>query len=213
MKLTIFIFFKQNNNMGITTHLVHVVLFSEMFAFLFLILPFPKELKKRFIKAYYTSKALGNFTHILYVIYLMIVVMFVDSAYKIYKGPDVGNLYAKYHTERNIYLSGITLFLALIYKIFTNMLSLLFKEEDSAQILKKQSMNQKSFVQGIVDDGTKKDKKILEQEEMIAELNKKLRGKDILIKQLKNNQGVYGELMDKYNELKNQMNRESKKTK
>ncbi|ADM11481.1 B-cell receptor-associated protein 31-like protein [Encephalitozoon intestinalis ATCC 50506] len=199
--------------MGITTQLVQSILFGEMCMFTFMLLPISKNLKKRMIRLFPTSKLYRGFLHIIYVLFAMILIMFVDSAYKIYTGEDHINPFVLYQAERNMYLTGFTLFLGIIFRMFTRTMCLLFKEEESAHLLRKQSMNQKKYVEKILEENTKKSEKIEELEAEIGDLKKKILSGDILIKQLKNNQNEYFSLLDKYNGLREQMQMESKKSK
>lgn len=199
--------------MGITTHLVQSILFGEMTIFTLMLLPIPKILKKKVMRLSQGSKAYKGLLHVLYVLFAMILVMFLDSAYKVYTGEDDNNPFVLYQAERNMYLTGFTLFLALIFRMFISTMFLLFKEEDSAHLLRKQSMNQKDYVQGMLDESTRKDDKIAELGDEVTDLKKKIRAGDVLIKQLKNNQNEYFSLLDKYNGLKEQITSESKKSK
>ncbi|KAG5859645.1 hypothetical protein KMI_05g08270 [Encephalitozoon hellem] len=199
--------------MGITTQLVQGIAFGEMCMFTFMLLPISKNLKKRMIKLFQTSKFYRGFLHIVYVLFAMILIMFVDSVYKIYTGEDSINPFVLYQAERNMYLTGFTLFLGVIFRMFVRTMCLLFREEESAQLLRKQSMNQKKYVEEMLEDSTKKDKRIEELEAEIVDLRKKILSGDILIKQLKNNQSEYFNLLDKYNGLREQMQMESRKSK
>lgn len=199
--------------MGITTQLVQSIVFGEMCMFTFMLLPISKNLKKKVIKLFQASKFYRGFLHIIYVLFAMILIMFVDSAYKIYTGEDQTNPFVLYQAERNMYLTGFTLFLGVIFRMFIRTMCLLFREEESAQLLRKQSMNQKKYVEEMLEDNTKKAKRIEELEVEIIDLKKKISSGDILIKQLKNNQNEYFSLLDKYNGLREQMQMESRKSK
>ncbi|KMV66087.1 hypothetical protein M970_050280 [Encephalitozoon cuniculi EcunIII-L] len=199
--------------MGITTQLVQSILLGEMCVFTFMLLPISKGLKKSMMKLFQTSKVYRGFLHILYVLFAMILVMFVDSAYKIYTGEDQANPFVLYQAERNMYLTGFTLFLAVIFRMFIRMMCMLFREEESALLLRKQSMNQKKYVEEMLEENAKKGGKIDDLEAEITDLKKRISSGDILIKQLKNNQNEYFNLLDKYNRLKEQVQMESKKSK
>jgi B-cell receptor-associated protein 31 len=198
--------------MGITSHLVRTILFAEMALFILLITPAAKNAKKSVIKALRASRLWSSFLHVLYVLYVMILVMFADAAFKMYTGED-NNIFLMYQAEMTFYLTGFTLFLALIFHMFVSMLMLLYKEEEGAQLLRKQSMNQKEYVQSLVDKSTEKDERMLGLEEEVADLSKKLIANEILIKQLRSNQGEYSSLFDKYTSLKESLHNESKKSK
>lgn len=197
--------------MGITTHLVQSILYTEMVMFTMLILPLPKYFSRQFIVMFHESKFSRAFTHILWVLYTMVFILFLDSIYRQYN--TIEDKFLSYHTERNFYLTGFTLYLALIFKMFTQMLSKLHKEEQSAKILKKQAMNQKTFVDDLIKKVETKDEKICELEAEGKDLNKKILSLEVLLKQYKNNQNEYFTLLEKYNELENKMKKETKKSK
>ncbi|KAF9761864.1 Endoplasmic reticulum transmembrane protein YET-like [Nosema granulosis] len=197
--------------MGITTHLVQSILYTEMAIFTLLILPLPKYISRQFIVMFHESKFSRVFTNILWVLYTMVFILFVDSIYRQYS--TVEDRFLSYHTERNFYLTGFTLYLALIFRMFTQMLSKLQKEEQSAKILKKQALNQKTFVDDLMKKIESKDEKILELETETKDLNKKILSVEVLLKQYKNNQNEYFSLLEKYNDLENKMRKETKKSK
>ncbi|WUR03453.1 reticulum transmembrane protein YET-like [Vairimorpha necatrix] len=185
--------------MGITTNLVKLVLFSQMFLFTLLILPIPKYLKHFIINSLCNSKSFTPLLHLLYVIFTMILIMFIDALLKLTRFHSYDLVY---HTERNLYLTGFTLYLGMIFKIFVNMLNTLYKEEESVKILKKQISNNQTFVDSMIN-----------KDEVIRDLKKTIVSNEIMIKQLKNNQGEYNALSEKYNELLMKIKRENKKSK
>jgi B-cell receptor-associated protein 31 len=203
---------KQTFNMGITTNLVRTILFAEMTLFTLLIVPVARSFKKSAIKALRASKLWSSFLHILYVLYVMVFVMFADASFKMYTGEG-NSLFLMYQAEMTFYLTGFTLFLALIFHMFVSMLVLLYKEEEGAQLLRKQSMNQKEYVQSLMDKSVERDDRMLSLEEEVTKLNKKLLASEILIKQLKSNQSEYSSLFDKYTSLKESLGNESRKSK
>ncbi|EOB11404.1 hypothetical protein NBO_1213gi001 [Nosema bombycis CQ1] len=197
--------------MGITTQLVQSILYAEMSLFTLLILPLPNYVSRMFISMFHESKFSRPFAHILWVLYIMIFILFIDSIYRQYN--TIEDRILAYYTERNFYLTGFTLYLALIFKMFTTMLIKLYKEEQSAKILKKQAINQGKFVEDLLKKVESKDEKILELDGEIKDLNKKLLSTEVLLKQYKNNQHEYFALLDKYNDLENKIRKESKKSK
>jgi hypothetical protein len=93
------------------------------------------------------------------------------------------------------------------------MLNILYKEEESVNILKKQIKNSQTFVDSIINKTSDKDELIVKYQNQVKELNKKILSDEILIKQYTNNQKEYYALLDKYNEILDKKNRESKKSK
>ncbi|EEQ82648.1 hypothetical protein NCER_100604 [Vairimorpha ceranae BRL01] len=196
--------------MGITTRLVQSVLYSEMVLFTLLIIPLPKKCKKAVINTLFTSRVFRPLIHLLYVVYAMILIMFIDAVLKLNMNIPYDVVY---HTERNVYLTGFTLYLSLILKIFVNMLNTLYKEEEAVNVLKKQIKNSQTYVDTIINTTNDKNAEINELKDNIRDLNKLIVSKDIVIKQYKNNQKEYFVLLDKYNNLLEKSKKETKKTK
>lgn len=160
---------------------------------------------------FYDSKFGTATFHVLLILYAIVFILFIDSVYKLYF--TVNDKFLSYHTERNLYLTGFTLYLAVIFRMFTQTLNKLIKEEQSAKILKKQALNQNTFVEDLLKKIEDKDEKILEKENEYNELKKKLLSAEVLLKQYKNNQNEYFSLLEKYNTLENKVRKESKKSK
>jgi len=136
--------------------------------------------------------------------------MFIDAVLKLNMNIPYDVVY---HTERNVYLTGFTLYLSLILKIFVNMLNTLYKEEEAVNVLKKQIKNSQTYVDTIINTTNDKNAEINELKDNIRDLNKLIVSKDIVIKQYKNNQKEYFVLLDKYNNLLEKSKKETKKTK
>lgn len=134
----------------------------------------------------------------IFIIYILISVVFVDCLLK--KHED---LVMTLYNLNNLYISGFTLYLAFVLFATSSTLNSLSKlqsniekEKVQIEILKKQVGNQKPFVDKLLDD--------------LAALGKDLDSKDKdlraaknMLKQLKNNENAYFDLLEKYNQLKN----------
>lgn len=193
-------FISQTPPMGITTAIVQSLLVAEIIAFTLVLLPVPhKKAILHYIRSSIIAKGLK---HILLAVYAMVMLLFADSLVK--KSKNVGDIYYMYHVERNLYLTSFTLFLALIFYRFVNLLMELKKDEENAKILKKQALNQSGHVQKIIKEGNIKDAKIKELEDYKTK-------NETLIKQVKNNNDEYFRLLDKYNKLMEKMTGEGKK--
>ncbi|TBT98185.1 hypothetical protein CWI38_1068p0020 [Hamiltosporidium tvaerminnensis] len=190
--------------MGITTNIVLVVLFTEISLFTILLSPFT-SLKKSFVNV--TNSLTFAIRHILMAIYSMIFLLFIDSLIKILKTKNEMP-YTNYNSEishtyysKNVYLSSFTLFLAIVYKRFTILLLNLYKEEEKAEVLKKQAINQKSYVSELVSKNEEKEEIIKKLYNEIESKSKEVKCSEALVKQAKNNQDEYLKLLEKYNKL------------
>ncbi|XP_029166592.1 endoplasmic reticulum transmembrane protein YET-like [Nylanderia fulva] len=119
----------------------------------------------------------------------------------------------EYMAERNLYLTGFTLFLALAFYSLNSLIVKLYQEEENAKILKKQALNQKDHFESVLRSSKEKDTTINELNLKIEELNKEIESSTILLKQVKNNEKEYIALLRKYNTLKEETRNENKKTK
>lgn len=187
--------------MGITTKIVQTMLLTEIVLFILLLLPIPS--KRQMLAKLTSSFIFKGIKHILLAVYAMIVLLFLDSLFKTSKGNE--NTYYLYHAERNLYLTGFTLFLAIIFYSFTKLLLQIKIDEEKAGILKKQALNQKDHVEKIIKSSKEKDAKIIELEEKVLK-------SEVLMKQVKNNQDEYFKLLDKYNKLVTKISGETKKS-
>ncbi|TBU04206.1 hypothetical protein CWI36_0797p0030 [Hamiltosporidium magnivora] len=190
--------------MGITTNIVLVVLFTEISLFTILLSPFT-SLKKSFVKL--TNSLTFAIRHILMAIYSMIFLLFIDSLIKILKTKNEMP-YTNYNSEishtyysKNVYLSSFTLFLAIVYKRFTILLLNLYKEEEKAEVLKKQAINQSTYVSELVSKNEEKEEIIKKLYNEIESKSKEVKCSEVLVKQAKNNQDEYLKLLEKYNKL------------
>lgn len=206
--------------MGITTKLVQSILYTEISLLSLLLSPAPKNIKKSILN-FTTLKIFKPIIHILYVIYAMIFLMFIDSVLKLTNlNSNLPNFKSIsfnhneiYHTERNFYLSGFSLYIAIIFKIFGRILINLYKEQDAIHFLKKQLNNGQSFVSTVINESGDKENEINDLKQEIKKLNKVVEGYLVVIKQYENNKDEYLRLLDKYNQLSERMRRETKKNK
>ncbi|KAM0675645.1 Endoplasmic reticulum transmembrane protein 3 [Gurleya vavrai] len=187
--------------MGITTQLVQILLTLEIIVFVFMLLPIPG--KKKIMLSVQNSFFVKGLKHILIACYSMIFLLFLDSFYKKYKG-DI-NIHYLYHAERNFYLTGFTLFLAIIFYSFQKLLMQIMKDEMNASLLKKQAYNQKDYVSKMMKESQEKDEKI-------KKLSEEITKNEALVKQAKNNQAEYFKLFEKYNDTIRKIGNETKKS-
>lgn len=175
---------------AITAQLVQIISACQTTIFVVLLLPININVRKR-ILGLLRSKQATSLLRVLLAVYTMVFILFLDSIYKI----TYDDIILRYLYESNMYLTGFTLFNALVLYRFVNVFSELLLEAERSQALKKQCMNQKDFVDGILKDLEERDCEIKRLKE---EKNKS----DVLLRQHKNNESAFFELLDKYNSLK-----------
>lgn len=184
--------------MAITAQLVQTVSGIQTLIFMILLLPLRAGLRKKVIEGL-KSKQAKSLLRIVLVVYTMMFILFLDSIYKI----AYDDIILKYLYESNMYLTGFTLFNALVLYRFINVFYEFIREVERSKVLKKQCLNQKDFVDGLLKDIEQKEGEI----KRLTEEHTKLK---TLLKQHKNNEKAFFELLEKYNNLKNSF--ESKKS-
>lgn len=116
-----------------------------------------------------------------------------------------------FYAQRNVYLTGATIFLALVLNRFFSMILDLVKQEEKALVLKSQSTKTSKELLKLIDTDSTKDLKIQELTEQIQKLKDQVKDFDILKKQAESLNSEYMHLVDKVADLENPKT-ESKKT-
>ncbi|KAF7684722.1 Endoplasmic reticulum transmembrane protein 1 [Astathelohania contejeani] len=200
--------------MAITTKIVQTIFLLETISFSLLLIPLPNQLKKTVTTRTYT--VLGSIRHVLIATYAMIMLLFLDSFYKyiqisseIYHTDYFAEL-KYYKTFFDMYLTGFTLFLGLVYRRFSAAVMELYRAEEAANILRKQALGQKDYVAQIMEKNRLNEAEIKRLQDEIADEKKKVINNEVLMKQVEKNREEYFKLLKKYNEWKDS---ETKKTK
>ncbi|KAG0433371.1 Endoplasmic reticulum transmembrane protein YET-like [Dictyocoela muelleri] len=180
------------------TSLSHSLLAIQITLFLLVLSPLPIKYKTAFI----SSKP---FIHATTGLLLMVLFSFLDSTIKLRNSSE----FFYYYSERNCILSGISLFLLIIFKRLIRLFEDLSLEKQKVHLLEKQITNQKDFVDQIIKENENLKKKIEDENNKVTKLKNIIKENELLVKQAKNNQEEYFKLLDKYNELR--YSRESKK--
>ncbi|RIB18538.1 B-cell receptor-associated protein 31-like-domain-containing protein [Gigaspora rosea] len=186
--------------------LVFVLLIAESIAFLFLILPFPYSWRRAMLRWISQSQLVTQSQYVLKFAFIFVFILFLDATNRTYNvqsetkddhiidARSEATIHAKkFYNQRNMYLTGFTLFLSLILNRTYVLIVDLLKSEDQLEA------------------------KALEKkvETLTSELNeekKKSRDFDNLKKQASQQNDEYVRLSDSYNKLLGkQENREDDK--
>jgi len=164
-----------------------------MAAFLFLVTPLPRTLRKRVLNFLHTSVLVDKLKLSLKFTFAFILVLFLDSLNRVYRvqsevshvtDRNMANLMTtdrselqarRFYSQRNMYLCGFTLFLSLILNRTYSMVLDLMRAEDTVQALKTGSDS--SVKAGVINKESKDEivrlKKLLaEKERDISTLKK-----------------------------------------
>ena len=208
--------------MSLFYSMVFYLLIAEIAFTTVLLLPLPLSWKSWLFKKLSSSK-FNQFRNGLKISLVFIGLLFVDSINKAksLKSESASGkkdaqtdayLHAKmFYAQRNIYLTGATIFLALVLIRFFSMILDLVKQEEKAFVLKSQATKTSKEYMKLIDSESEKDLEISELKDKISSLESKLKDYDILKKQADSVNSEYMKLIDKVAELENKGNRESKK--
>lgn len=154
------------------------MLVFEMAAFCLLVLPLPYAMRRRLFLFINTSPLVAKAQYGLKISFIFILVLFVDSVNRVFKVSEEGNAQVessvreqyrsdmqarKFYSQRNMYLTGFTLFLSLI-------LNRVFVLVNETLVLQERVEGMKTS-----SDGNVKSKAYLEEIEI---LKKKLQKRD-----------------------------------
>ncbi|EPZ34460.1 B-cell receptor-associated 31-like domain-containing protein [Rozella allomycis CSF55] len=121
-----------------------------------------------------------------------------------------------FYSQRNMYLTGFTLFLAIVCSRLIAILSEIMKHEEKIAVVEKQAKNQQKEYERLTEEKEKLEKELEERSKLTEELQKKSKDAEVVLKQAKSQQEEYLRLADKYNDLEKKYERreyEEKKSK
>jgi B-cell receptor-associated protein 31 len=187
---------------------VFVLLVVEMSALLILLLPLPLSWRKSLLNFFTKSKLMKNVNYALKFVFGFIFILFLDSlrvelkSEKLHESFDSmsnpqadTNFHMKiFRAQRNMYLTGFTLFLGLVLSRFVGLMAKTINYEQQIEVLKKQAEN------------------VSKEYNRLSDESKSNSNVDTLKKQAEQQQKAYMELADRYNELekKTRLNEDKK---
>ncbi|KAG8681796.1 hypothetical protein FRC09_017226 [Ceratobasidium sp. 395] len=200
--------------------LTFMLLAAEMATFCILVLPMPFAARRNLFKFLTESVIVAKIAYALKISFIFVGVLFVDAVQRMLRvtaeaqqaktaagaanvQTETNHAAKKFYTQRNMYLTGFTLFLSLILtRTFYILLDLIHTQEQYAELKKASRMNDKT-------DGKPGAK---DQSAQIAELQKKLnaseaksRDFDTLKKQAKQQADEYDRLATEFNKSTGQI--------
>jgi len=206
--------------MSLPYTMVFALLMTEMLVFIALILPLPHNWRRGTLKFLSQSPLMGQVQHIMKIIFVFVFVLFVDSVNRVVKvevasehshhhQPDhmsQSNVAARrFYAQRNMYLTGFTLFLSLILnRSFFMILDLLQSEEKMETIRIEASVQSKEYERALESE-TKLKKEVKELNDIVATHASAKRDLDNLKKQAKQQQEEYVRLADANTEMEKKL--------
>jgi len=192
--------------------LCFVLLTSEMVFFLLLVMPLPFAARRRFFTFLSESPIVGKVAYALKIMFIFVAVLFVDAVQRMFRTTAEADLAKqnsgvadvrsetnfaakKFYAQRNMYLTGFTLFLSLILtRTYYILLDLIHTQEEYAKLKKATQSNSKATLQN--GDQTAQ---IEELKTKLAVAETKARDFDVLKLQAGNQATEYNRLADDYN--------------
>ncbi|KAH8549125.1 B-cell receptor-associated protein 31-like-domain-containing protein [Umbelopsis sp. PMI_123] len=192
------------------------IMVAEIVIFGVLILPLPKHWRRQLVKFVSKSPLVAKAVHVLKIIFVFVLVLFIDAVNRLQRPGGLDDQSAanshlmhdmrteaafaarKFYAQRNLYLTGFTLFLSLILNRTHQLLVELSAAEEELRVVKGQA-------------GNGDESKFLR--EQIAELKKKQLDYDTLKKQAAQQNKEFDRLADEHNALEEKSRVGSKENK
>ncbi|KAK5815359.1 B-cell receptor-associated protein 31-like-domain-containing protein [Linnemannia elongata] len=205
--------------MSLPYTMVFTLLMTEMLVFIALILPLPHNWRRGTLKFLSQSPLMGQVQHIMKIVFVGVFILFVDSVNRVAKVEEVSehshhhhdhmaqsNVAARrFYAQRNMYLTGFTLFLSLILnRSFFMILDLLQSEEKMETIRNEASVQSKEYERALESE-TKLKKEVKELSDIVSTHASAKRDLDNLKKQAKQQQEEYVRLADANTEMEKKL--------
>jgi len=183
---------------------------AEMVTFCVLVFPFPLAIKKRLFRFLSQSPIVAKIAYGLKISFIFVAILFLDAFQRMFrtaaesemaKGggqgmPDVrtetNHAAKKFYSQRNVYLTGFTLFLSLVLtRVFAIVLDLIETQDQYAKLKQQISTNSRPTEAQV--------KEIEELKRKLAASEKKSVDFETLKKQAEQQNAEYNRLADEYN--------------
>jgi len=137
--------------------MVFALLVLEMAVFVVLILPFPFTWRRAMLRWVSQSFLVAKLQYTLKIVFIFVFILFLDSLNRTYRveqenkssethlhdaRTDAAFAAKKFYNQRNMYLTGFTLFLSLILNRTYGLILDLLQNEEQLEAIKKQAANQ-----------------------------------------------------------------------
>ena len=163
--------------MGIQATLVQNILYSQMALVLFLLQPYLTYIRIWAIRKYNFVVQTTILKHIIIGMYVMILIMLLDSTYRWNKSESI---VITYQNEKNFYLCAFTIFLALVLNKLCALLESTFKIEQFNKQTIKQSGNSRIFVNSLIDEHKSIQQKLENEIKSLREELSKLKNEELI---------------------------------
>jgi len=202
--------------MTIYYSLTFLLLSAEMITFCILVAPLPYAVRKRLFRFLSESHIVAKVAYALKISFIFVGILFVDALQRMFRvtaeseagknrgqgtqdiRTETGIAARKFYSQRNVYLTGFTLFLSLVLtRSFYIILDLIHVQEEYAKL--KQETANKSRGGAAAKAGEDQMKVVEELRKKLAASEAKERDFETLKKQAAQNASEYDNLATKYN--------------
>ncbi|OZJ06964.1 hypothetical protein BZG36_00077 [Bifiguratus adelaidae] len=210
-------------------NLTFALLVFEMALFIVLILPLPGSWRRAMFRVISTSPIVAKAQYFLKIIFIFVFVLFLDAVNRASKvqsehdsaaemGGAAGTMAArnmqvdsslaarKFYAQRNIYLTGFTLFLSLILNRTYSLILEILRSEEKLAALEATAVGQGGSAN--IPNDSALQVEIAELRKKLAESTSQERDFETLKKQSKQQADEYNRLADKHNELERSLSGE-----
>ncbi|KAI8383058.1 B-cell receptor-associated protein 31-like-domain-containing protein [Blakeslea trispora] len=193
-----------------------LILMVEMVAFCLLVIPLPSRWRRAVLKFASTSPVVARAISTLKIVFGFIFVLFVDAVSRLQRiDQDVaaeGQPYhdysyetslkaRKFYAQRNLYLTGFTLFLSLILERTSTLLIQMLKHDEELEYAKKENLSSQADQKRLLEMERTYEDKIKQLKEELVVLKKEDRDFENLKKQVEQQTTEYHRLADEHKQL------------
>ncbi|KAG0310368.1 hypothetical protein BGZ97_012606 [Linnemannia gamsii] len=195
--------------MSLPYTMVFTLLMTEMITFIFLILPLPFNWRRGMLNFLSKSPFMANIQYVMKIVFIFVFILFIDSLNRVIKVEEVQNentihhphtestvAARRFYAQRNMYLTGFTLFLSLILNRTFFMILDLLKSEEKMEIVKKQAAQQSKEYQRVLESESNLKKELKDLAEIVASHEPTRRDLENLKKQASQQQQEYLRMAD-----------------
>ncbi|ORX94091.1 B-cell receptor-associated 31-like protein [Basidiobolus meristosporus CBS 931.73] len=194
--------------------IVFGLLIFEMTLFGLMVFPFPKKWKRAALMKIDESGIIRRNQYIINIVGFFVFILFIDSVNRMIRATEEVNQanladprtdtqlhVKKFYSQRNMYLTGFTLFLSLIInRTFAILMDLFYVQEELEKFGEHSPVEHKD-VKFYQESNDKQEKQIAELLKELDDLKRKDRDFELLKKQADNQSTEYNRLADQHNDL------------
>ncbi|KAI1298777.1 hypothetical protein EDD11_006747 [Mortierella claussenii] len=195
--------------------------YTMVFTLLMTELPLPFKWRRGMLNFLSESPFMGHIQYVMKIVFIFVFILFIDSLNRVIKVDELAssddhhhhhNPHAetsvaarRFYAQRNMYLTGFTLFLSLILNRTFFMIVDLIKSEEKMEIVKKQAAQQSKEYERVLESEKKLKKEFKELQELASSHESTKQDLDNLKKQANQQQQEYLRMADENTALERKL--------